>query len=409
MFTAVRNLIAAGVTLLLVVGGCSSLSGSDVAGATNSHTYTIGLLTELTGLGASANRTSPLGLKAGTVLASRDAYTIKYVVADTTSTPAGALAAAQKLVEQDHVLAVIAISGLTFAAAPFLESQGVPVIGVAEDSSEWTTDTNMFSVSGALHTNEVSTTEGQFFKMEGAKNLGTLGYAIVPSSKEAAESAAVSAQKAGVKAVYVNTSFPLGGTNVQPAALAMKSAGVDAVTSTVEPNTAFALVTALRQLGDNPKVTLLPDGYGGDLIEAGPEAVQEAQGDYFSLGFEPVEMHTAATMEFQKYLADASVTGDPTYVEYNGYVAVGLLVEALKATGPDPTHASLIAALSKIHDWNALGLFGTHTLDINNRKTIVSGVGNCQWTTKFVGKTFHLVPGADPICGTVIPGVTVSP
>lgn len=73
------------------------------------------------------------------------------------------------------------------------------------------------------------------------------------------------------------------------------------------------------------------------------------------------------------------------------------------------THASLIAALSKIHDWNALGLFGTHTLDINNRKTIVSGVGNCQWTTKFVGKTFHLVPGADPICGTVIPGVTVSP
>ena len=258
MFTAVRNLIAAGVTLLLVVAGSSSLSGSDVAGATNSHTYTIGLLTELTGLGASANRTSPLGLKAGTVLASRDGYTIKYVVADTTSTPAGALAAAQKLVEQDHVLAVIAISGLTFAAAPFLESQGVPVIGVAEDSSEWTTDTNMFSVSGALHTNEVSTTEGQFFKMEGAKNLGTLGYTIVPSSKEAAESAAVSAQKAGVKAGYVNTSFPLGGTNVQPAALAMKSAGVDAVTSTVEPNTAFALVTALQTAGRQPQGDVAP-------------------------------------------------------------------------------------------------------------------------------------------------------
>jgi hypothetical protein len=54
------------------------------------------------------------------VLARRAGYTIKYVIGDTTSTPGGALTAAQKLVEQDHVFAVIAVSSLTFAAANYL-------------------------------------------------------------------------------------------------------------------------------------------------------------------------------------------------------------------------------------------------------------------------------------------------
>jgi branched-chain amino acid transport system substrate-binding protein len=34
---------------------------------------------------------------------------------------------------------------------------------------------------------------------------------------------------------------------------------------------------------------------------------------------------------------------------------------------------------------------------------------NCQWMTKLSGSTFQLVPGADPICGRLIPGLTVSP
>jgi hypothetical protein len=48
----------------------------------------------------------------------------------------------------------------------------------------------------------------------------------------------------------------------------------------------------------------------------------------------------------------------------------------------------------------ALGLFGSN---------IVYGVDNCYWVTKLVGNTFKLIPGADPICGETLPGVTVSP
>jgi ABC-type branched-subunit amino acid transport system substrate-binding protein len=167
------------------------------------------------------------------------------------------------------------------------------------------------------------------------------------------------------------------------------------------------LVTALRQAGVNLKVALLPTGYGGDLLQAGPGALQEAQNVFFTLTYEPVEMRTPATEQFQSDLKAVGVTDEPTYAEYNGYLSVALFVKGLSAAGSTPTQASLIAALSNVHDWDALGMFGTHHLDINNRTS--AGQTNCVWVTKLVGNSFQLVPGADPICGHLIPGVTVSP
>jgi branched-chain amino acid transport system substrate-binding protein len=414
------KLAAVAAAGLIVVAACSSSakSSSVSSGGSSStssggggagHTFTVGVLTDVTGLGASGNKTAVQGVQAGTVLASRDGYTIKYIVADTATSPATALSAAQKLVQQDHVFAVIANSSLTFSASDFLTSQNIPVIGAAQDGPEWTTAKNMFSVFGALHTTKVASTFGDFFKMQGVTNLGTLGYSIAPASAEAAKGAAESAKASGLKAGYVNSSFPFGSTNVQPVALAMKSAGVDGMTASVDPNTGYALITALRQAGANIKANLLPTGYGGDLLQAGPGALQAAQNVYFLLAYEPVEMQTAATKQFAADAKAGGIAGEPTFAEYNGYLSVGLLVRALKAAGANPSQAALINALSGIHDWDALGLFGTHRLDINDRENIVYGVDNCYWVTKLVGNKFQLVAGADPICGQTLPGVTVSP
>ena len=122
MRTTTKKLTAVAVGTLIVASACSSSKKSSstpttTAGAAattaapaasstsvaNKGTYTIGLLTDVTGLAASGNKMSVQGVQGGTVLAARDGYTLKYVVGDTTSSPAGALAAAQKLVEQDHV------------------------------------------------------------------------------------------------------------------------------------------------------------------------------------------------------------------------------------------------------------------------------------------------------------------
>ena len=119
-------------------------------------------------------------------------------------------------------------------------------------------------------------------------------------------------------------------------------------------------------------------------------------------------MHTAATQELQSALKSAGINHDPTYAEYAGYTSVLLLVQGLQAAGTNPTPAGLIRALSGITDFTAGGLYGSHHLDLSQRNNDVTGVDNCYWITKLSGSTFNLVANADPICGTVIPGKTVS-
>lgn len=42
-------------------------------------------------------------------------------------------------------------------------------------------------------------------------------------------------------------------------------------------------------------------------------------------------------------------------------------------------------------------------------ENIVAGPDGCEYFVKLSGSTFHLVPNADPLCGTIIPGKTVTP
>jgi branched-chain amino acid transport system substrate-binding protein len=405
-----KSILLAALAILLVAASFAGAATPKAAASGSAHTYTIGLITDLTGLASSAELSTPAGVKAGVGYEDAHGYKIKYIVVDAGSSPTGALSAAQKLVEQDHVFAVIAVSGVTFGAAPYLLANGIPVFGSASDASEWTTDRNMFSVFGTANYTKVETTDGLFFKLVGAKNIGSIGYSISPSSSETAEAAAVSAEAAGLKAGYLNAAFPFGSTNVAPVALAMKNAGVDGVTAAVEENTAFALVTALRQDGVTLKAPLLSVGYGGDLYSAGPAAEHDAQGDYFSLSYEPIEMHTAATELFSKAMKTyAGVTEDPTLNQYIGFLSVVAFVDGLKAAGSDPTQAQVINAMLRIRDWNAAGLFGSHSIGFAmDQRGLGSGADNCLWVTRFSGTTFHLVPGADPICGKIIPGKTVA-
>ena len=410
-----KKLLAAGLScmVLLIAAGCSSSGTATPTSTTGtstegSKTITVGVLTDLTGEAASEYATTADGVEAGVGVAGTEGYKIKYILADTQTSPSGALAAAQKLVEQDHVLAVIAISALTFSASDYLTSQGVPVIGAAIDSSEWLSPKsyNMFSVIGNQDFTKVTTTTGLFMKSQGVTNLGSLGYSVSPSSAAAARSAGVSAEAAGIKAGYVNDSFPFGGTNVAPVALGMKSAGVNGMVADTDANTVYALVAALQQEGVHLKVALAPTGYGGDLFSAGAATMQAAQGDYFEVLYEPVEMHTPATELLQNALAKyAGVHTDPTFAEYLGYVSVDGLVQGLKGAGSNPTQSSLIKSLSDITDYQAAGLYGGHqSINWSQRPM---GAKQCTWFVKFSGSTFHLVAGADPLCGYIIPGKSV--
>jgi ABC-type branched-subunit amino acid transport system substrate-binding protein len=372
---------------------------------------TVGVLTDLTGAAASSDRSTIPGVQAGIAWAKDQGYTIKYIAADTATSPTEALTAAQKLVTQDHVLAVIMDTGVGFAAAPYLNREHVPVIGLSADGPEWATDTNMFAVTGVIKENLASTMYGNFLKLEGVTNLASFGYGGDPATSEFAKTVADSGKAAGIKIGYENAQFPLTSTNVQPLALAMNSAKVNGVYGAVASGVFLSLVSSLRQLNPAPTVFLENTGYGQDLEQSGPGAVQSAQGTYVVLSGEPLELHTSATQQFQKYLEEVGVTGDPGYQTYTGYGAIGLLVKGLKAAGSKPTEASLTAGLSTVHSWDFMGLWGGRTLDINNRADTqnIAGPGNCGWFVKVAGQGFQLVSGAEPLCGPTIPGINETP
>jgi branched-chain amino acid transport system substrate-binding protein len=387
-----------------------SASAQAQAKTAEPNTYTLGLLTDLSGLAASAEKSTPLGVKAGVGLANANGYHIKYVVADAQSTPTGALSAAHKLVEQDHVTAVIAISGLTFAASTYLTAKGVPVIGAATDGPEWITSRNMFSVFGFQDFHSVQTTTGDFLKLVGANNLAAVGYSVPQSSNLAAKNSAASAQHAGIKVGYLNAQFPLGSTDVGPLTLAIKNAHSDSLLAAIEENTSFALITSLRQQGVTLKAPVLSVGYGGDLAEGGPGVQQAAQGAYFTLSYEPVELQTPATKRLVSALKTyAGVTALPSLNEYIGYAAIDAFVQGIKKAGPAPSSSALINALLTMTHYTADGLFGDHSVDFSmSTRGQFAGAENCAWYTQYEGTEFHLVKGADPLCGTTLPGQKVS-
>jgi ABC-type branched-subunit amino acid transport system substrate-binding protein len=407
---------ALGAATVVVVGAvaCSSsgsTSNNGNSGATSNTVkeFTVGLLTDATGPAASGNKLSVNGVNAGKVYAARNGYKFRVVLADTQTNPAAVAAAAKKLVTQDHVDAVLSVSAITLLAAPYLTAHNVPVIGVGEDGPEWLTAKNMFSVFGALNTTKVATTFGEIAKGLGVTNLGALGYAISPVSAENTKGNAASAEAAGFTVGYLNANFPFGSTNVAPVAIAMKNGGVNGFTAATDPNTAFSLITALKQQGVNLKAAVLSTGYGSDLAQAGQGALNAAQNVYFVMTSEPFSANTAATKQFAADLKSAGVvTTQAAYSEYAGYLSVGLLVRALNGAGSNPTSAAIIKSLEGVHDWNGLGLMGDLKVDINNRTDFAAGPNNCAWIAQLEGTKYIPVKGMQPLCGKLIPGKTVS-
>ncbi|MDA8047935.1 MAG: ABC transporter substrate-binding protein [Actinomycetota bacterium] len=397
--------VAAVAAATLIATACGSTSKTGGAPATSSSggnssepTVTVGVLTDLTGPASNTSQFTPDGIKAGVALAASEGYHVKYVLADAGTNPGQALSAAQKLVEQDHVFAVIGLSAVFFSAATYLHSKGIPVIGADYDGSEWLTTDSMFSVFPYEDFTKVSTTIGEITKMLGGTNLATLGYSISPSAADTAKAYGISAQDAGIKAGYVNPDVPFGTTNVGPLVLAMKDKGIDSIFPVTDTNTGLAAIVGLRQQGVDLKVPFLAEEEG-DLLAGGAATEQQSKGvDLVGL-YQPPEMNTAATKEIAKYLkAGAGVSTAPTLNEYMAYLSIDALVRGLQKAGPNATQAQFIQAMEGITNYTGRGLLGS---PISFAPTGRGDTAPCTFISQWTGSGFKLLPGTHPYCGTM--------
>jgi branched-chain amino acid transport system substrate-binding protein len=421
MLKRTTTVLALAVAACLAVSACGSSGSSAPSGpaATKNQTQAagtpikLGVLTSLTGPASSSFTTVEQGVKARLAVENAsggvDGHKLEYVMADDQSTGPGAVAAAQKLIEQDHVYGILENSAFFSAAAATTTKAGVPVAGVSFDAGpEWfdKSATNVFDAYGYGSFPVAMTTYGNYFKSIGATKVGAIGYAGSPSSSMAAKEALASATAAGLKAGYINTTIPFGGTDVGAIVQKIKSSGTDALLAPVVQSTAYALVKGLQQAGVKMKSVILSTGYGQDVIDD-PATRQASTGVDFATVFAPVETGKPGAQALQAALEKyAGVKGIPSYGEYLGWITADLFISGLKLAGGNASSQEFISKL-RASTWDGAGLMTpTNFADI---KPTAGGLdqGGCIYIVRFNGQKFVPQPGASPACGTVVPGVTI--
>ena len=416
-----RSLIAAAAAFAvgLTMAGCGSSSSPSGPAATKTASagapITLGVLTSLTGPYSSNFTTLEKGVKARLAVANAEGgingHKLTYVMADDASTPAGALAATKKLIQQDKVYGILDGSPVFYAGAPAAKAAAIPVTGASWDGGpEWhdKSYTTFFDAQGYGDYSLAATTWTDFFKTQGCTKVGSIGN-VGLSSGQAATAAVESAQKGGLQAGYLDAKLPLTTSDVGPSVLALKNSGTDCMYLPLAPALAFSLVAGLKQAGVTMKAVVLATGYGGDIL-ASDAGVQAAQGIVFSSAESPVEAKTDATKAFQEALAKyAGETGVPRFGEYVGWTIADLFVYGLKQAGGDASQAQFVDKLRASTTWDAGGLYSQPT-NFADPAPVAGGLGpgNCTNMVKLQGKSFVPIEGAMPICGTIIPGVKIA-
>jgi branched-chain amino acid transport system substrate-binding protein len=385
-------------------------NGASTTGVT-ANSVTMGLLTSLTGPVAAGFTTVATGFEARVDVQNAEGGVygrhLDVVLGDDQGTTAGALSAAQTLVQQKQVFAVGMVSVVGFAAQPYLTREGIPVTGTPLDGPEWSPPNyNMFPTSGSPGPAfPAPVTFGAFFRRQGATNVAVVGNNS-PSAVAAAENVGASAKAAGLKATYINDTIPFTqegdfGSIVQQ----MKQENVDGIYIAMEPTAAFALLETMKQAAMDVKAYLTALAPPAAVFQ-NPAAAAAAQGIWAPSHWVPAGLHTPATRAFQAALRTyADQTAAPDENEYDGWAAASAIIKGLQVAGRNPTRASFTSGLRAVTDFTADGLL----VSPENMKTSFGtdaegpgpAPGDCYWYSQYRGTAW--VPDPRPVCGGLVP------
>ena len=339
-------------------GALAAPNTASAPGVSN-DTISVGLLTDLTGAASSTFGDTADGVNARFFLQNSEGGVngrmVKLDTADTTSSPVGALTAAQALVAQKAVFGVIAVSALTFGGSVYLHTRGIPVMGSAVDGPEWygRPNTNMFDIEGAGSPHYPSyTTEGEFYKSLGVDRIGFVAD-NTPSSARGVKQVSNSVRNAGLQ-ICADIVNPLGAVNFTVIAPLLKQARCEAAECSCLLSSSLALATALQNAGTH--IPVLFDAGPAQQVLTSPATVKASTGDFF-----PVETYYSGSA-YNAFIS-ALRRYDPHYTSgvpdlgvIDGWQAADLFIKGLQVAGDNPTRRSYITSLRQVSGWDANGL-----------------------------------------------------
>ena len=275
---------------------------------------------------------------------------------------AGNLTAAQDLVDNRKVFAVINNSGLAFLAYRFLKEKGVPEIGGGFDGNYYGGEGNEIILSALGNIAPVNGLTpdwpAKIAKRLGATKMASISYSASPSGTASVEAVQKYAAPAfGLENAYTNTTLEFGTKDVGPIVLGIKNSGADGLYLPLDNDTNIAIVQGLVQSGVRMKANILATGYSQSLLDQ-PVAKLMTPNDVLFSTYRPVELTKDPAVE--KFRTDlkkyAGITGVPDYGAYTGYIACDMAITGLEKAGANPTRQGFVDGIRKLGTYDAAGL-----------------------------------------------------
>lgn len=323
---------------------------------------TVGNVSQLSGLVPGFAQTSINGAKAYLNMVNSQGGVcgrmIKMVVADDRFQSATNRSETEKMA--DKVLALVgSLSVVDDGGAPVIDERGLPDVSLPTTKTRVAAKNNFSPNPIDPNPQAGNGLAGilEYFKHTDGIKKPAIFYQNVATGVNQANSYKIDFQRAGIPVADENV-YPVSptATNFNTEANHMKSTQVDFVITVAEVNAMANLARAFESVDYFPKVPFYgAQVYGKKFLQLAGRA---AEGTRVGLIFAIPEEAPGnkAMVQFNEWYARTAPGQDVDFFSLASWVAADMFVQALRAAGPDPTQAKLLAELSKITSFEANGV-----------------------------------------------------
>jgi branched-chain amino acid transport system substrate-binding protein len=326
-------------------------------------------------------------------------HPVNLIAVDDGGNPAQGLSEVKKLVQQDHVIAVIGSEAASQSSwVPYLEQQHIPAIGGSAGGSNLSGYANAFPAS--LSVSSLVTASFQLAKLTSLTKVGqfmALGAGQNMSQYEGALQQA--AKAAGTNIVYATAVSPTSPDFTAPC-LSLKNAGTNMAIVGISPSVTLNIINTCLQQGYHgafmTTAGLLNPGWNKQTSLNGTKVyvLDDVWPSY--------EQSTPAQKDFVAAV-NQYAPGTLTNAGYNAYVqdawtGMQMFAAAAQAAkiGPNSTSADLFNGLYMMHNETLGGLIGPVTYS----KSAKAQVANCYFVSLLENGQWSEPLGAKAQCVT---------
>ena len=319
------------------------------------------------------------------------------------------LSAAQNLVEQEKVYAVVPMSAAGPASAPYLNQKNIPAVGWQLGLDIYGKYPNFFGFQNAnaaeLASNYTSR-NAQSMSAAGAKKVALIGSNTGNSAvfiNQVEDSIKQFGKKlGGVSVAYKTTDVPTGNTEWGSYAQQIKDSGADTLYTALATADNIALVNALKQAGAPIQNILLSAGYDPRVA-----AIPAFEGAYLGIEFKPLETtpEPEGITEFKAAMAQYKPNVPVNQSTAIGWLTGRALVEGITAAGVEcPTTEAFVNNLRLTKGYTADGWF-----DPINFQEVFNKPFACAYYVQIQSGKFVPAFGGEKVCGQFVKNNKIQP